>query len=623
MNDILNKLNKEQTAAVINTRGPMIVLAGAGSGKTKVLVQRVLYLVLEKKIRPSDIGLMTFTNKAAGEMLERITKVFAKNKIHERPITGTFHSLCAKILRRDGRAIGIPIGFQIFDDQDQLETIKEAFSFLDLNIKEIRPRAVLSMISQAKNQMVNEDAYQSIAHGYFQETVAKVYPAYQGLLRDHDALDFDDLLLKTIELFKKAPEILNRYQNNFQYVMVDEYQDTNEAQYQLTKLLGGKYRNICIVGDFSQSIYSFRGADFRNLEKFKRDFPESITFPLSQNYRSTQKILDAASSIISKNTMHPVLSLWTENQKGEDIIIFSADSEHNEAEFIIEQILTVKAKNTDIKFSDVAVLYRTNAQSRILEETFLHNSIPYVLVGGTRFYERKEIKDVLAYLAFLANPKNKVALKRITKIGKKRADRFLEYSARAREENYIEQKSTIELLDEVLNKTGYLDLYNERDPEDKARIENIKELRSVAIEFPNLTQFLENVALVEQENASAPRSSSMPDRTSFEKTDAITLMTMHSAKGLEFKIVFIVGMEEGLFPHSQSMFDAGELEEERRLCYVGITRAKEKLYLCFAKRRLYFGQIVSNQISRFIYELPEEVLKKNYIERYTDEPSFL
>jgi len=617
MNDILSKLNTEQTAAVINTRGPMIVLAGAGSGKTRVLVQRVLYLVLEKKVRPSNIGLMTFTNKAAGEMLERITKVFTQNKINEQPIVGTFHSLCAKILRRDGRAIGIPIGFQIFDDQDQLETIKEAFSFLDLNLKEVRPKMVLAMISQAKNQMINEDVYQSIAHGYFQEIVSKVYPVYQGLLRDHDALDFDDLLLKTIELFKKAPEILNRYQNNFQHVMVDEYQDTNEAQYQLTKLLGGKTRNICIVGDFSQSIYSFRGADFRNLEKFKRDFPEAVTFPLSQNYRSTQKILDAATSVISKNTMHPVLSLWTENQKGEDIIIFPADSEHNEAEFIIEQILMVKAKNTNIKFSDVAVLYRTNAQSRILEETFLHNSIPYILVGGTRFYERKEIKDVLAYLAFLANPKNKVALKRITKIGKKRADRFLEYSARTREENYIEQKSTIELLDEVIDKTSYLALYDEKDTEDKARIENIKELRSVAIEFPNLTKFLENIALVEQEY--------LPDHPvkNGEKKDAVTLMTMHAAKGLEFKVVFIVGVEEGLFPHSQSMMDANELEEERRLCYVGITRAKEKLYLIFAKRRLYFGQIVANSISRFIYELPEEVLKKNYIERYTDEPTFL
>lgn len=623
MDDVLNKLNDEQKAAVAHTNGPMIVLAGAGSGKTRVLVHRVLYLVLEKKVRPSNIGMMTFTNKAAGEMLQRITKVFAQNKILEQPITGTFHSLCAKILRRDGRALGIPIGFQIFDDQDQLETVKEALSILSLNPKEVRPQSVLAMISQAKNQMINDETYKSIAHGYFQETVAKVYPIYQGLLRDHDALDFDDLLLKTIELFKKAPEILNRYQDKFQYVMVDEYQDTNEAQYQLTKFFGGKSRNICIVGDFSQSIYSFRGADFRNLEKFKRDFSEAQTFPLSQNYRSTQKILDAATSVISKNTLHPVLSLWTDNHPGEDIIIFSAESEHNEAEFIIQEISNIQHPISNIQYSDIAVLYRTNAQSRALEETFLHNSIPYILVGGVRFYERREIKDVLAYLSFLANPKNKVALKRITKIGKRRLENFMNYVEEAKTGEYIDGKSTIELLDEIINRTSYLDLYDEKDPEDKARIENIKELRSVAIEFPNLTQFLENVALVEQEYSSTSLRANMPDRILKDEKDAVTLMTMHAAKGLEFRIVFIVGMEEGLFPHSQSMMNAHELEEERRLCYVGITRAREKLYLIFAKRRLYFGQIVSNPISRFIYELPEEVLKKNYIERYSDEPSFL
>ena len=623
MNDVLNKLNKEQTEAVLRTEGPVIILAGAGSGKTRVLVHRVLYLVLEKKVSPSNILLVTFTNKAAGEMLERIIKRFAENKISEQPVVGTFHSICAKILRRDGRNIGIPIGFQIFDEQDQVETIKEALSFLDLNPKEVRPRAVLATISQAKNQMITPEMYQSFARGYFQEIVAKIYPIYQGLLKDHDALDFDDLLSKTIELFKKNPEVLNAYQNRFQYVLVDEYQDTNEAQFQLTKLYGGKNRNICIVGDFSQSIYSFRGADFRNLEKFKRDFPESVTLPLSQNYRSTQKILDAATKVISNNTMHPVLSLWTKNHEGEEIVIFPADSEHSEAEFIIDQVLKQKQKNPDINLSDIAVLYRTNAQSRALEETFLHNGIPYILIGGTRFYERKEIKDVLSYLAFLANPKNKVALKRIDKIGKKRMEKFMKYVEEAKAGEYLDKKPTIDILDEVLNKTAYTELYDKKDPEDKPRIENIKELRSVAIEFPNLHQFLENVALVEQEYSSTDHRANMPDKIIKGKKDAITMMTMHAAKGLEFKIVFIVGMEEGLFPHSQSLFDAQDIEEERRLCYVGITRAKEKLYLTFAKRRLYFGQIVSNQISRFIYELPEEILKHNYIDRYTDEPTYL
>ncbi len=615
MNDILNKLNAEQKKAVTQSDGPMIVLAGAGSGKTRVLVHRVLYLVLEKKVNPSNILMVTFTNKAAGEMLERIIKTFDQYKISEQPVVGTFHAICAKILRREGKNIGIPVGFQIFDDQDQLETIKEAFSFLDISIKDIKPRAVLATISQAKNQMIDEASYESLARGYFQETVAKVYPVYQALLKDHEALDFDDLLLKTVELFKKTPSVLNQYQYRFQYVMVDEYQDTNEAQYRLTKLLGGKNRNICVVGDFSQSIYSFRGADFRNLEKFKRDFPECVTFPLSQNYRSTQKILDAATTVISNNTLHPVLSLWTKNEEGEEVVIFSAENEHNEAEFIIQQIITSQQKNPDLHLRDVVILYRTNAQSRALEETFLHNSVPYVLVGGTRFYERKEVKDVLSYLSYLANNKNKIALKRIEKIGKRRMEKLLEYVNEVAKEG-LEKKATIEILDEILIKTDYIALYDDKDPEDKPRIENIKELRSVAIEFPNLNQFLENVALVEQDYHS------MPDRQ-VKNPDAITLMTMHAAKGLEFKIVFIVGMEEGLFPHSQSMFDAGEIEEERRLCYVGITRAKEKLFLTFAKRRLYFGQTVSNQISRFIYELPEEVLKKNYIERYSDEPSFL
>ncbi len=616
MNDILNKLNDEQKAAVLQSEGPTIILAGAGSGKTRVLVQKVLYLVIEKGVDPASILMVTFTNKAAGEMLDRITSVFTAHNISgSQPVIGTFHSICSKILRRDGRSINISPGFQIFDTQDQLETIKEAFSLLDISAKEVKPRSILSTISQAKNQMIDDSMYQSLARGYFQEMVAKIYPIYQGLLRDHEALDFDDLMIKTIELFKKNPEVLTKYQDQFQYIMVDEYQDTNVAQFQLTKLIGGKSRNICVVGDFSQSIYSFRGADFRNLEKFKIDYPESKTFPLSRNYRSTQKILDAAYSVISNNTLHPVLSLWTENQTGDDITIYCATSEHNEAEYIINQIYEQKRKNPSTKFSDFAVLYRTNAQSRAVEETFLHNGIPYILVGGTRFYERREVKDVLSYVAYIANPKNKVALKRITKLGKRRLAKFLEYVEEFNVKEYLEKKGTIEIMDEIITTTRYLDLFDENDPEDKGRIENIKELRSVAIEFPNLHQFLENVALVEQEY--------MPDRIIGETPDAVTLMTMHAAKGLEFRVVFIVGMEEGLFPHSQSMFDTGELEEERRLCYVGITRAKEKLYLTFAKRRLYFGQSVSNSISRFVYELPEDVLAKNYIERYTDEPDYL
>lgn len=615
MKDILNKLNPEQRKAVEYITGPSIILAGAGSGKTRVLVHRVLNLVLNKNVIPENILMVTFTNKAAGEMLDRINRVFSEYKIKGQPMVGTFHSVCSKILRRDGHNIGIPISFQIYDTADQLETVKEVMNLLDISIKETKPKAILANISQAKNQMIDEYLYESVAHGYFQETVAKIYPVYQKLLREHDAVDFDDLMLKTIELLKKNPTLLTNYQNKFQYIMVDEYQDTNLAQYNLTKIFGSGSRNICVVGDFSQSIYSFRGADFRNLERLKKDFPDTVTFSLSQNYRSTKNILDAAYSVISNNTLHPVLSLWTEKTGGENIVIFSAENEHSEAEFIIDQIYQAMSKNPRTKFSDFAILYRTNAQSRSIEETFIHNSIPYVLVGGTQFYQRKEIKDVLSYLSYISNPKNKVALKRITKIGKRRMEKFMRYIEELNEKELVDKKTTIEILDEVLKKTTYYDLYNENDPEDKNRIENIKELRSVAIEFPTLLQFLENVALVEQEN--------MPDKNVIDTKNAVTLMTMHAAKGLEFKYVFIVGMEEGLFPHSQSIFDGSELEEERRLCYVGITRAQEKLYLTFAKRRLYFGQSVSNSISRFIYELPEEILTANFIERYSDEPSFL
>lgn len=629
MNNILNKhdytfstdgLNKEQKAAVEKADGPTIILAGAGSGKTRVLVHKVLHLVFTKGINPANILMVTFTNKAAGEMKERIQKVFQEHKdkltTTTIPTVGTFHSLCVRILRHDGSKIGISPNFQIFDTQDQIDTIKEAYEALGIEQKTIKPKAVLNTISQAKNQMIDSEMYVNFARGYFQEVVAKIFPVYQRLLKEKVALDFDDLLSETIRLLKNNPEVLSRYQEQFHYTMVDEYQDTNGAQYLLTKLLGGKYRNICVVGDFSQSIYSFRGADFRNLEKFKIDFPETVTFPLSQNYRSTQNILDAAFAVISNNTQHPILSLWTDNADGEDITIHEAYNEHNEAEFIIQTILKMQEQDNSLNFSDVAVLYRMNAQSRSIEETFLHNSIPYMLVGGTRFYERKEVKDVLSYLSYLANQKNTTALKRITKIGKKRLQLFEKYIEEFNDGNFEEKKQTIEILDEILKKTAYLTLYDPEDPEDRPRLENIKELRSVAFEFPKLPNFLENVALVEQEY--------MPDKPkSSEKPNAVTLMTLHAAKGLEFKMVFLVGMEEGLFPHSQALLDSSELEEERRLCYVGITRAKDHLYLTFAKRRLFFGQVTNNSVSRFIYELPKEVLAKNIRNLHDDEPSYL
>ncbi len=595
--DLLKDLNEEQKNAVLNTEGPTIILAGAGSGKTRVLTYKVIYLINEKKNSPQNILMVTFTNKAAQEMRERVKK-FSIEK--GEPIISTFHSLCAKILRIDGNNIGITNNFLIYDDQDQIDVIKLAYKVLDISPKEYKPSSILASISQAKNELINPNDYPNYARGHYQEVVAKVYPVYQKILKENNALDFDDLILKTVELFREDKYVLEKYQNKFRYILVDEYQDTNHAQYALTKLLGGKFNNVTVVGDFSQSIYSFRGADFSNLKKFEEDFKGTKTFRLSQNYRSTQKILDAASSVISKNTSHPVLSLWTEKEEGEDIILYEASSEHNEAEFIINQIMNIKYQDK-LNYSDFAVLYRTNAQSRSIEEVFLHQGMPYVLIGGIRFYERREIKDILAYLRVLVNPKDKISYKRIEKLGKGRLEKFEEFRKDVNLEN-----ETINIMDSLLRKTEYLYLFDEKDEEDRSRLENIKELRSVAIEFPMISQFLENVSLVEQEY--------LPDHPKDEVRNAVNLMTFHGAKGLEFPVVFMVGMEEGLFPHSRSLMDRSELEEERRLCYVGITRAQDKLFLTYSRRRLYFGQRTSNIVSRFILELPKTALSENLLE---------
>lgn len=593
---LLNGLNDAQKSAVKHTEGPVLILAGAGSGKTKVLTHRVAYLIQQKHVSPSRILMCTFTNKAAKEMKERVSMLLSG--IEGILFAGTFHSLCAKILRKEGHVLGFSSRFSIYDETDQLDAIKRVMETLNISQKDIHPQAALATISQAKNELISPSSYFEYAQGAFQKSVARIYSAYQDLLKKSDAADFDDLLCFCVALFQKHPEILGKYQETYQYILVDEYQDTNKAQYAITKLLSGRHGNICVVGDISQSIYGWRGADYRNILHFTKDFPRVLTFHLEQNYRSTQFILDAAHGVISKNTLHPVLKLWTYKTKGEKITLYEARNEKDEAVFIAQTIL-----QSDRPFTDFAVLYRTNAQSRTVEEIFIRYGIPYILVGGIRFYERKEIKDVLAYLKLLANPKDMVSYERAAKLGKKRLSSFLTFAQKLYIKKQLISSTTLELLDAILKETRYADLYDAQNEEDAYRLENIQELRSVATEFPDLAEFLENVALVEQEY--------YPDeiKKRDEKRKGVTLMTIHSAKGLEFATVFMIGLEEGLFPHSRSLLEKEEIEEERRLCYVGITRAKEKLYLIFANRRLYFGQRTQNRVSRFISDIPEHVLE--------------
>ncbi len=589
--------------AVRATDGPVLILAGAGSGKTRVLTYRVAYLIIEKHVPAHDILMVTFTNKAANEMKERIATLLSNQRSNEvanndLPFAGTYHSLCVRILRADGMHVRISQNFAIYDGNDQIDAIKEVMTKLDISQKLYHPNAVLATISQAKNELIPALEYPTYARGNFQETVARVYLGYQKLLLDNEALDFDDLLTKTVQLLRDHADIARKYQDRFQYVLVDEYQDTNKAQYELTKLFSKKWHNITVVGDASQSIYRWRGADFRNISNFNKDFPSAKVFHLEQNYRSTQTILDAAFGVIGKNTSHPILKLWTEKGSGERITLYEARNEQDEALYVIQTIL-----QSGRRFSDFAVLYRTNAQSRVLEEAFLHNGIPYTLVGGTRFYDRKEIKDVLAYLRVLANPKDTVSYHRAEKLGKGRMAKFLAFADEHKQDHALITPTTLELLDRILEVTRYTDLYDANVEEENYRLENIKELRSVATEFPLLTAFLENVALIEKEESRRPGKQSPA-----YSRGAVVLMTLHSAKGLEFPIVTIVGMEEGIFPHSRSLMEREELEEERRLCYVGITRAKEKVYLTYANRRLFFGARTQNMISRFIADIPEHAL---------------
>lgn len=592
-------LNSEQKEAVTYKDGPLLVLAGAGSGKTKVLTHRVAYFISEGIMKPEQALLLTFTNKAAAEMRERIVKILNLSNTKSAVFSGTFHSFCVRVLRLDGKFIGIPMNFIIYDDIDQKEAVKEIMERFNLSTDKYNPSSILGGIGEAKNQLLNPEEYLGFVRNEWQEVVAKVYKEYEKILSDNGALDFDDLLIKTVKLFKGSPEVLNKWTHQLTHIFVDEWQDTNKIQYTLTKLLVGSKKNITAVGDASQSIYSWRGADYRNINFLIKDYAGIKIVNLEQNYRSTQNILEAANQVISKNTSHPVLKLWTNKEQGSKIKLYSARNGFDEADFVVNEIQELKKYNSR-EYSDVAVLYRTNAQSRTMEEALLHGGIPYTLVGGVKFYDRKEIKDVISFIRYIVNPKDSVSKKRIEKIGIRRFEKLDKFRQESKDLTFL---STLELLDASVAATDYLSLFQKETEENIARLENIKELRSVATEFPTLNEFLENVALVEAQQDSEKHVS----KTNIKK-EAVTLMTLHSAKGLEFPIVFIVGMEEGLFPHSRSLMDSSQLEEERRLAYVGITRAKEILYLSYASSRLYFGERTSNPPSRFISDIPENLI---------------
>lgn len=632
-------LNPQQAEAVINTEGPMLIMAGAGSGKTKVLTCRVANL-LQKGVRPYRILAITFTNKAAAEMRERVNNM--SGPAAKDVWLFTFHAFCARFLRMEiDKLPGYGGNFAIYDTADSQNLIKQILKEMNLDDKRFQPSGILSRISNAKNALQDADAFARQAGDFYEQKVADIYSRYQQKLQLNNALDFDDLLMLSIRLLQENREVREKYQDRFDYLLVDEYQDTNHAQYLLTKLLAAKHRNICVVGDADQSIYGWRGADIQNILDFEKDYPDAKVIKLEQNYRSTQVILDAANAVIENNTGRKPKNLWTENKNGADIIYFQAVDERDEARFVIEQLQNLQSTENK-KLGDMAILYRTNTQSRIFEEMLIKSGISYNMVGGLKFYERKEIKDIIAYLRVIFNPADSLSLLRIINVPKRGiGDASLaKIQAYAAANNVslfeaVSNASAVEglssrfvaklddlagiifelmnlaneapvedLIDRVLHDTGYMEeLENERTPQAQSRIDNLHELISVAQEFAkseeenNLENFLAHVALV----------SDIDDAELGE--DAITLMTLHSSKGLEFPVVFLVGMEEGLFPHARTLMDETEVEEERRLCYVGITRAKEKLFLSSTKMRTIYGNTVTYPPSRFLQEIPTRLVK--------------
>ncbi|SER99991.1 DNA helicase-2 / ATP-dependent DNA helicase PcrA [Salipaludibacillus aurantiacus] len=641
-NELLEGLNPEQQEAVRHGDGPLLIMAGAGSGKTRVLTHRIAYLIGEKGVPHWSILAITFTNKAAREMKDRVKSIIGSEA--EDMWISTFHSMCVRILRRDIDRIGFNRNFTILDSTDQKTVIKRLVKEMNLDPKKFDPRSILGSISSAKNELKTPADYAKTANGYYEDTVHKVYEAYKKELKKNQALDFDDLIMTTIRLFKQVPEVLEYYQRRFRYIMVDEYQDTNRAQYVLVNMMADRHKNICVVGDSDQSIYRWRGADIQNILSFEKDYSNATVVMLEQNYRSTKRILEAANKVIDYNTGRKPKNLWTQNIDGDKLNYYEADNEHDEAQHVVGKI---KEHIDSGKYTpaDIAVLYRTNAQSRVIEELFVKSNLPYTIVGGTKFYDRKEIKDLLAYLRLVANPDDDISLRRIINvpkrgIGNTTLDKLQAYanqhdlslfqtiqeidqvglSARFTKtlsefgdqlRGWVQMQEylpVMELVEELLEKTGYRDmLKNDKSLEAEGRLENINEFLTVAKEFEEVNEdktlvaFLTDLALI------ADIDQVDDDEEAEEK---LLLMTLHSAKGLEFPVVFLIGLEEGVFPHSRALMEEVEMEEERRLAYVGITRAERHLYMSRARMRTLYGRTNMNPPSRFLSEIPDELVEQ-------------
>lgn len=655
-NQLLSGLNPVQQEAVKTTDGPLLLMAGAGSGKTRVLTHRIAYLMAEKHVAPWNILAITFTNKAAREMKERVESILGPGA--DDIWISTFHSMCVRILRRDIDRIGINRNFSILDTADQLSVIKGILKERNLDPKKFDPRSILGTISSAKNELTEPEEFSKVAGGYYDQVVSDVYTDYQKKLLKNQSLDFDDLIMTTIKLFDRVPEVLEFYQRKFQYIHVDEYQDTNRAQYMLVKQLAERFQNLCVVGDSDQSIYRWRGADIANILSFEKDYPNASVILLEQNYRSTKRILRAANEVIKNNSNRKPKNLWTENDEGIKLSYYRGDNEFGEGQFVAGKIHQLHSTGKR-KLSDIAILYRTNAQSRVIEETLLKAGLNYNIVGGTKFYDRKEIKDILAYLRLVSNPDDDISFTRIVNVPKRGVGAtslekiasyaamnglsffqaiqqvdFIGVSAKAANAldsfrqmienltNMQDYLSITELTEEILDKTEYREMLKaEKSIEAQSRLENIDEFLSVTKNFEQksedktLVAFLTDLALIADIDQLDQKEEESGGK------DAITLMTLHAAKGLEFPVVFLMGLEEGVFPHSRSLMEEAEMEEERRLAYVGITRAEQELYLTNAKMRTLFGRTNMNPESRFIAEIPDDLLENLNEKKETRAPS--